>query len=147
MLLENEASRHLRRIPWHNTFARYGVRHVSRANIDSGASQQPRLFLSALSVFCVVTGGTLYRLRWNDEFTIGVFLVATFSLPCALLCRPDQSVGQLEPVCPLRERIPLPLWAFAVCVIISEIRVQTVAGAQNALVYLSFVAVMALAAS
>ncbi|MEV6742077.1 O-antigen ligase family protein [Streptomyces sp. NPDC051104] len=109
--------------------------------------QQRRLFLSALSVFCILAGGTLYRLKWNAEFTVAVFLIAIFSLPCALFRRPDQSAGQLEPINPLRQRIPLPLWSFAACVILSEIRMQTVEGAQNTLVYLSFVAVMAIAAS
>jgi len=83
----------------------------------------------------------------NAQATVLVFLAAAFALPGALVHRPDNSAPELEPINPLRARVPLPLWGFAMCVVISAIQQQTVAGAQNALVYLSFVALMALSAS
>jgi O-antigen ligase len=100
----------------------------------------------AAAAFFVLVGGSLQRVGLQAYVTVLIFLAAMFALPCTLLIGPAGKSGERELVNPPKTLIPLPLWGFATWALVSAIQQHTEAGAQNVLVYLSFVAVMALAA-
>ncbi|MGW1882573.1 O-antigen ligase family protein [Streptomyces sp. NPDC001970] len=83
----------------------------------------------------------------NAPITVLIFLLGVFALPCAVLDGTGDRVWKLEPLNPVRARIPLPLWGFAACASVSAIQQWTEVAAQNAMVYVSFVALTALAAA
>ncbi|MCL6733479.1 O-antigen ligase family protein [Streptomyces neyagawaensis] len=108
--------------------------------------RRPRLLLIGMASFWVLVGGNLAVADLNAPVTLAIYFAAMFALPCALYRAPSRA-GRLEPVNPLRARLPLPLWGFAALAAASAVQEQTSAGVQNALVYLSFVALTALAAT
>ncbi|MEV6054372.1 O-antigen ligase family protein [Streptomyces sp. NPDC052107] len=110
--------------------------------------KRPRLSLIAIATSWLLVGGNLLSsLGLAAPATVLIFLAASLTLPCALVFGPGRSHCNLEPLNPRRARIPSPLWAFALWVSVSAICQQTEAAAQNALVYLSFVALLALTAA
>lgn len=108
--------------------------------------KRPRLSLVAIAAFWILVGGNLPGAGLNASATVLIFLGASFVLPCALVYGPGRN-HHLELLNPRRARIPSTLWAFALCVCLSAVCHQTGAAAQNALVYLSFVALLALTAA
>ncbi|GHH81451.1 O-antigen ligase family protein [Streptomyces capitiformicae] len=108
--------------------------------------RRPRLLLIGMAAFWVFVGGNLALVGLNAPVTFAICCAAMFALPCALSRAPSRA-GRLEPVNPLRGRLPLALWGFAALAAVSTVEKQTSAGLQNALVYLSFVGLTALAAA
>jgi len=108
--------------------------------------KRPRMSLIAMAAFWTLTGGGLAQLGLNGPATLAVFLGVTIALPYAMFRRPAD-LRALGSAAPLRARIPVPLSLFAGYSLVSAIQQHTSAGAQNAMVYLSFVAVITLAAS
>ncbi|MEU6657885.1 polysaccharide biosynthesis tyrosine autokinase [Streptomyces sp. NPDC046821] len=114
--------------------------------------KRPRVSLVALAAFWMLTGGGLTQLGLNGAATVVVFLVAVITLPRAMLYRPAgagaaDAADSADSAARRSARLPLPLWLFAGYALVSFIQQRTLDGAQNTLVYLSFVAVMALAAA
>ncbi|MFF4687397.1 O-antigen ligase family protein [Streptomyces sp. NPDC001307] len=110
--------------------------------------KRPRLSLIAIATSWLLVGGNfLSSLGLAAPATALIFLAASLALPCALVLGPGRSHCNLEPLNTRRARIPSPLWAFALWVTLSAICQQTETAAQNALVYLSFVALLALTAA
>jgi len=109
---------------------------------------RPRVLPITVAAFWVLVGGGLGQFGLNGPATIVVFLTAAIVLPCATVRRSaDNSTGGAGSLRLLRVRLPMPLWAFAGLAAVSAIQQRTGAGVQNALVYLSFVSVMAIAAA
>ncbi|MCF2525902.1 polysaccharide biosynthesis tyrosine autokinase [Yinghuangia soli] len=100
-----------------------------------------------LAAFWVAAGGSLGTYGLNAPATGLVFLAAMLVLPSALYFRSDGNVGTLEPTNPWRARLPWVLWGFAVLVVVSALSMRTYAAVQNGAVYLSFVALLAIAAA
>ncbi|WP_149830692.1 O-antigen ligase family protein [Streptomyces tailanensis] len=109
--------------------------------------RRPRLLLIGTATFWVFVGGNLVPVGLNAPATVLLFTAALFALPCTLTRRPASEAGNLERLNPLRAPLPLPLWGFAAWGAISAVQQQTETGTQNALVYLSFVLLTALAAA
>ncbi|MET7514572.1 polysaccharide biosynthesis tyrosine autokinase [Streptomyces sp. NPDC005480] len=108
--------------------------------------KRPRTSLIAMAAFWTLTGGGLTQLGVNGAATVVVFLAAVIMLPRAMLYRPVGSCAADSAVHPRSAGLPLPLWLFAGYALVSVMQQRSVDGAQNTLVYLSFVAVIALAA-
>ncbi|MFD9128983.1 polysaccharide biosynthesis tyrosine autokinase [Kitasatospora sp. NPDC059571] len=109
--------------------------------------RRPRLPLVVLATFWTLTGGTVSSLGLGGPATAAIFLGVALALPAALVRRPDGLARRLEPVNPRRSPVPLPLWAFAGWAAASAVHQRTDPGTQNALVYLAFVGLIALAAT
>ncbi|MFF8375718.1 polysaccharide biosynthesis tyrosine autokinase [Streptomyces sp. NPDC015661] len=113
----------------------------------SVVNERPRLPLIAMAAFWTLLGGIPAQFGLNGPATVLIFLAAVIALPYATLRRPVLAHTDHPTVLRPSSGVPLPLWLFAGHVIASEIHQRTEAGAQNTLVYVSFVAVIALAAA
>ncbi|MFE5793216.1 polysaccharide biosynthesis tyrosine autokinase [Streptomyces sp. NPDC056503] len=103
--------------------------------------------LIAMAAFWTLLGGIPAQFGLNGAATVLIFLAAVVALPYATLRRPVPAQALRSAALRSSAGVPLPLWLFAGHVLASEMHQRTSAGAQNALVYLSFVAVTALAAA
>ncbi|GAA0671078.1 hypothetical protein GCM10010193_24080 [Kitasatospora atroaurantiaca] len=109
---------------------------------------RPRLLPITVAAFWILVGGSLGRFGLNGPATVLVFLATAIVLPCAAVRRPGEGrTGGAGTPRLLRVPLPMPLWAFAGLATVSAVQQRTEAGVQNALVYLTFVAVMAIAAA
>ncbi|MGW5463796.1 polysaccharide biosynthesis tyrosine autokinase [Streptomyces sp. NPDC003996] len=112
----------------------------------SVTDRRPPTSLIAMAAFWTLVGGDLVQLELNALATVLTFIAVAIVLPCAMLYRPirDHALGSASRL--PWGGVPLPLRLFAGWALVSEIHQRTSTGAQNALVYLSFVAVIALSA-
>ncbi|MFE5628860.1 polysaccharide biosynthesis tyrosine autokinase [Streptomyces sp. NPDC056543] len=113
----------------------------------SVVDERPRMTLIAMAAFWTLLGGIPAQFGLNGPATVLIFLAAVVALPYALLRRPVLSPALRSAVLGPAAGMPLPLWLFVGHVLASAVHQRTQAAAQNTLVYVSFVAVTALAAA
>jgi O-antigen ligase len=113
--------------------------------VSTTSTGGPRWPLIAPAALWIVTADRLTPFGLNSSATVVLFLAAVIALSYAVWYRRTAGRRPLRSADPLG--VPLPLWAFAGCAAVSvAVHGYTVPGAQNALVYLSFAVLIALAA-
>ncbi len=109
------------------------------------AESRRQWLLPAAAATLLLVSGNLTRIGMNAALTVILFLVLVAVLPWGLRSLPVRG-GHWEPLRPGPRRVPLPLWLFAIVAVASALEQRTVYGFQNAMVYVVFLAAMALAA-
>jgi O-antigen ligase len=110
-------------------------------------SAEPRRqwLLPAAAAILLLVSGNLTRVGMNAALTVILFLAFAAASPWALRSLPAGG-GHWEPLRAGPGRVPLPLWLFAIVAVASALQQRTVFGSQTAMVYVIFIAAMALAA-